>query len=257
MKHTKLRLRKERAIPTIIVIILGVLSIIIFSKVRAIVVALMIIAFCIIEFIKEWKAILLVTALVISFNLFDNSVINTVALGFFFNIVFINLSFNPKRNKAKYDIKKFIEKEHLQTKVEFNEAFFERVKDREKAIYTMIFYAISILPSVTLNVLLNKKDFLFEKIPATYQLYRGVLSFFNLNTNSSHLQKCTSISVVLIVIYMVLMLVIIISVNESRSTLNEIREKGKRNDSYWNGINLDIDENYRIYIDVVNNSSAE
>ena len=62
---------------------------------------------------------------------------------------------------------------------------------------------------------------------------------------------------VLIVFYMILVFVIILSVNESRLTLKEIKEKSNRDNSYWNGIKLDIDENDIIYIDVVNNSSSK
>ena len=257
MKHTKLRLRKERAIPAIIVIVLGIISIIVFSKVRAIVIALTLIAVCIVELIKEWKAILLITALILSFTLFDNSVINTVVLGFFFNIVFINLSFNPSWNRKKHEIKQYIDDNQLHSKVKINEAFFERVKDRDKALYTMFFYALSILPYVTLNVLINKKEFLFENIPIIKHMYNFALSVLSLNSNSSHILKCIAVSMVLIVFYMILVFVIILSVNESRLTLKEIKEKSNRDNSYWNGIKLDIDENDIIYIDVVNNSSSK
>ncbi len=255
MKRTKLKLRKGRVITASIIIIVGLIFFFCCPTVRAIVIALMLMACCIIAFLKEWKAILLILGLVLSFNLFDNSVINTVALGFFFNIVFINLSFNPSWNRQKHEIKQYIDENKLHSTVKFNEAFFERVKDREKALYTMFFYAMSILPSITLNILLKNKAFLFEHFPLIKQIYSFALSILKLNGNSPYLLKCIAISMVLIVFYMILMFVIILTVKESSLTLKEINEKRNRDTSYWNENNLDIDENEIIYLDVVKNSS--
>ena len=250
--HTKLKLRKGRAL--IAVIILGLLGSIIFPKITAALIVLGIIIIDIILFIKEWKAMLLTSAIMLSFAIFDNSVINTVMLGFFFNVVFINLSFTPKWNRTKYEIKHCIDKEPVCNKVIFNESFFERYRDREKTIDTMFFYAMSILPYITLNVLQNQKAFLFNHFSLIKPVYSIVLHIFRANEYSPVVIKRIVIGIVLAMLYIVIVTLIILFTKESRLTLNEIKAKNNRDKTYWNGIELDIDEDFLIFIDVVDTS---
>ncbi|WP_024861707.1 hypothetical protein [Ruminococcus flavefaciens] len=252
MKHPKLRLRKKRAFITALIIwLIGVL---LFPKLFAILSILVIGVYAIISCLKEWKAVLLVTALILSYSIFDNSVMNTVILGFFFNVVYINLSFNPRWYRTKLNIKQHLEQKQYKDKVTFDEPFFEQVRDREKAIYTMIFYAISILPYVTLNILLNKKEYLFGHIPAISKIYNVFCFIFAFNDKTTILQKRISASIILIVIYMILVYAIVMIIKESRLIRKEIIDRRNRKKEYWKGIALDIDENDLIFIDVIDNN---
>lgn len=254
MKRPKLRLRKKRASFTALIIwIIGTL---LFPKLTALLSILIILIYGIINCVKEWKAILLVMVLVLSYTIMDNSLMNTVILGFFFNVVYINLSFNPRWNRTKLELKQLIEEKQYKDKVSFDEPFFEQVRDREKAIYTMIFYAISILPYVTLNILINNKDYLFNHVPAINTVYKVFFTVFEFNGNTSSLQKRICISVFLILFYMMLVLVIVKLLKEQRILLKEIKDKHSRKKDYWKGLEFNIDDNDLIFLEVIDNEAV-
>ena len=249
MKRPKLKLRKKRAFFTFLIIwIIGVL---LFPKQTALFTLLIFMVYVIIMFVKEWKAVLLITVLVLSYTIMDNSLMNTVILGFFFNVVYINLSFNPHWSRTKLELQQLIEEKQYKDKVSFDEPFFEQIRDRSKAIYTMIFYAISILPYVTLNILINNKDYLFNHVPIINTIYKVFLTVFESNGNTSSLQKHIDISCVLIFFYMILVLVIIKSLKEQRILFKKIKDKRSRKKDYWNGLEFKIDENDLIFLEVI------
>ena len=66
--------------------------------------------------------------------------------------------------------------------------------------------------------------------------------------------KRVVIGMVLVLLYTIIVTLIILITKESRLTLDEIIAKNKRPKTYWNGIELGIDDENLIFIDVVDTS---
>lgn len=251
MNNRRRKLNIKRVIIAIAILITILLIVgLVFPKLLAALIILFFIISTIIVMIREWKGILLFSVLILSYTLLDNSVINTVVLGFFFNIVYISLSFSPKWNRRKIRIQRYIEENGLKDMLSFNVPFFEQVRDREKAIITMFFYSISILPSVTLKILQDKKDFIFDHVPLSHDAYSLLLHLFKVNEFSPIVLKRICVSFFLILAYLIIITIIIMVTKESRLILKEIRIKYDRDTTYWNNEKIELDDDDLIFLDV-------
>lgn len=256
MNNRRRKLNIKRVIIAIAILITILLIVgLVFPKLLAALIILFFIISTIIVMIREWKGILLFSVLILSYTLLDNSVINTVVLGFFFNIVYISLSFSPKWNRRKIRIQRYIE-DGLKDRLSFNVPFFEQVRDREKAIITMFFYSISILPSVTLKILQDKKDFIFDHVPLSHDAYSLLLHLFKVNEFSPIVLKRICVSFFLILAYLITITIIIMVTKESRLILKEIRKKYDRDKTYWNNEKIELDDDDLIFLDVVDKSKT-
>lgn len=256
MKKYNRKLNKKRVFGAIAVLIaVIILGSFIFPQLPGFI-AIMIMAamviYGVIYSLKEIKTVLLIIAMIAAFTFLEKNVISSVFLGFFFNTVYINLLFEPEWKRKKHEIIKEISKKKYNDMLVFDNDLFELVKDRGKTIMTMLFYSISVLPAITLEIFKGKKKPLFNVFPWLEKIYDFIVSAFKLPIIPEKYSKQISLSIFLVLFFMILNLLIIIFSKQSSQTYKDIGNKYERPDNTWaNSTKPDLEDNELIYVDVI------
>ena len=260
MKKQRKKLKYKRVLLAVILLIVAIIfTIKYFSVILGLIsigIIIYIISYGIKTAIQEWKLIITVILVILSISFFETTTINILFLGFFFNIAYMSLSFNPQWERRKIEIRNKIETSELKDNVTFNGDFYNQFRDRTKAIITMFFYAISILPSITINILKDNAAFIKSHFPQITQLYYNIIKSVNSKIISGDMFGRIGISFVLALVYTFITLLLVMKTTELKMIYDNMILRSRRNEEYWNENKpLEIDEDDLIFVDVVNDSS--
>lgn len=201
--------------------------------------------------LKEIKTVILIIGMIVAFTFLKTDAIDSVFLGFFFNTVYINLFFIPEWNRKKFDIKKEIDKEKYENNFILDDFLFDQVKERAKTIMTMLFYSISVLPAVTIEILDKNKVLLISIFPLLKKVYSFLVAPFSFPKIPIEISQRLSFSVFLVLFFMIANLLIIIISKQSRLTYKDINNKYDRPNNYWSPkLKPALAENELIYVNV-------
>ena len=257
MKKYSRKLNKKRVIGAIAVliavIITGSFLVPDLPAIIAILIMAAMVIYGVIYILKEIKTVILIIAMILAFTFLGTNVISSVFLGFFFNTVYISLFFEPEWSRKKHKINKEISKKKYHNLLVFNGDLFDLVKNRGKAIMTMLFYSISVLPAVTLAILKENKESIKKLLPWSEKIYNFVTSAFRLPKIPEKIAKQISLSIFLVLFFMIINLIIIIFSKQSSQTYKDIANKYERPENTWtNSKKPALNDNELIYVDVIN-----
>ena len=200
------------------------------------------------SFISQWKEVILSVVMLLLITYLDTSTVNTIVIVVLFNTIYINLVFNPSWDRRKERLQVAIDKDKSNNKLTMDNSLFEEIKSRNKTISTMLMYSLSVLPSITLKVLQEKKDMIFN-IKYTRWIYLNYLKVFKISDNSPVELKRLLVGVLLFLFFMSLTLVLCFALKEQRLIQNKIRMKRQRDDSYWENTKPNLEPFDLLFID--------
>ena len=206
----------------------------------------LIICMSIYSFLTQWKEIILSVVMLLFITYLDTSTINTIVIIVLYNTIYINLVFNPEWSRRKERLQAAVDKSNNNLAIDSN--LYEDIKNRNKTISTMLMYSLSVLPSVALKIMQEKKDTLLSFLPVK-MIYLNYLKVFNLSDNSPVDLKRFLVGLLRFFFFMLITLTICFMIKEQRILRNKLRIKRQRDISYWGNSKPDLEPFDLLFID--------